>query len=135
MSLLLRDLEPRFIRCDTTIAEEDHGRRGPDGEIQWGGFPVDVNIKVESLTEADGISFLCPGCFTRNGGAVGTHRINVFFEGRGAPPHIGLNSSGVTSRWDVMGNDFLDLTLHPSIHVRSGCGWHGFVKHGMIESV
>jgi len=33
---------------------------------------------LESLEGAEGVSFLCPVCFTANGGPVGTHRIEDF---------------------------------------------------------
>lgn len=134
MIVLLRSLEPRFIRCDVGIADDNHGRPQADGEIQWGGFPVDVISKVDCITDADGIQFLCPGCFVRNNGTVGTHRVAVYFRDRGAPPHIGLGTDGQPHRWDVMGSDFLDLTLAPSIQIGSGCRWHGFVEHGAIRN-
>lgn len=134
MQLLLRDLNPRFLRCDVGIADELHGQPGPEGEIQWGGFPVDVLTQVPTLADADGIQFLCPLCFLKNEGVVGTHRVAVYFQGRGAPPHIGKNSEGQTARWEVMGNDFLDLTLSPSIHIKSGCGWHGWIEHGIARN-
>lgn len=134
MHLLLRSLEPQFIRCDIGVADESHGRQGDDGEIQWGGFPVDLLIHVHTLSDADGIQFLCPLCFLKNNGPIGTHEVHVYFHGRGAPPHIGLNSEGKTARWEVMGNDFLDLTLSPSIWIKSGCQWHGYIRHGVAEN-
>lgn len=136
MLLLLRSLEPRFIRCDVGIADDDHGRpTGENDTIQWGGFPIDVISRVQTLADADGIQFLCPKCYFQNGGPVGTHTVAVYFRGRGAPPHIGKDSNGQPARWDVMGNDFLDLTLAPSIWIKSGCGWHGYIEHGAVRDV
>jgi hypothetical protein len=132
--LLLRNLEPRFLRCDVGIADEDHGLPGDNGEIQWGGFPIDILTRVDTLGDSDGLQFLCPCCYIHNSGPIGTHRIAVYFAARGAPPHIGLNSEGKTTRWEVMGNDFLDLTLSPSIHVKKGCGWHGWIEHGVVKT-
>lgn len=133
MDLKLRDLEPRFFRCDVGTADECHGRQLDDGTMQWGGFAVDINTPVSTLGEADGMWFYCPKCWRANGGPVGSHQVMVCFEGKGAPPHIGKDSSGNTVRWSVRGNDFFDLTLSPSIHVKVGCGWHGFVEHGKIR--
>ena len=40
---------------------------------------------VGTLNEAQGVKFLCPKCFTKNGGNVGTHSIMVWFRDRGVP--------------------------------------------------
>lgn len=133
--LRLIDLEPTFVRHELGTADESHGRPTGDGNIQWGGFPVDVLAKVNSICEADGISFLCPKCFYLNRGSDGTHRIQLFFAARNVPEHIGVGSSGQPSRWDVRGNDFFDLTLAPSILTPVGCRWHGFIEHGFVRSV
>lgn len=130
----LTQLRPSFFKYKMGIASEYHGRPLEDGTIQWGGFPVDTFLPVDCIGEADGINFLCPLCYQRNRGEIGTHLIHIHFEGRGSPDHLGVNSEGRTSRWHVKGNDFHDLTLSPSIHVKSGCGWHGFVTHGQIKN-
>ena len=41
---------------------------------------------VETMAEANGVSFLCPKCFHVNGGAKGTHTILCTFRGGGALP-------------------------------------------------
>lgn len=38
-------------------------------------------------------------------------------------------------RWQRTGDTFETLTLVPSILRRLGCGWHGFVTHGVVRSV
>lgn len=130
----LSDLEPEFFDHKVELADQHHGRTLPDGSTQWGGFPVDTLQEQPILLGADGISFLCPKCFGANGGAVGTHIIQVFFDSGNAPDHLGRDSSGNRVRWSVKGTDISDLTLSPSVLVKTGCGWHGFVKHGEIET-
>lgn len=79
---------------------------------------------VDDFASAHGVDFLCPGCFVANGGEYGTHRIRVWFAGRGAPPEI-----TPLPRWDASGSSLADLTLSPSILVRC---WHGFIRNGEV---
>lgn len=123
----LVDLEPQFIRYVLSTAGSYHGRPRPDGTIQWGGFPVDGFDDVATFADADGIEFLCPACFKKNDGPVGTHLVQVWFAHGKAPRRIGVDSNGKTVRWSARGTSYDDLVLSPSIHVRTGCGWHGFV--------
>jgi hypothetical protein len=81
---------------------------------------------VDTLAEAEGIKFLCPYCFRKNNGAVGTHSIIIWFEGRGAPPEW-----EPLPRWRVSGTGYGDLTITPSI-LDSEC-WHGYVTKGEIS--
>ena len=102
----LIELEPQFLRFTST------------------GYAY-----VDTLDEAQGIKFLCPKCFERNGGAVGTHIIVVWFNGRD------VDAAAVpTPRWGVAGTGHADLTITPSISLESvdkiGCQWHGFVTNG-----
>lgn len=91
-----------------------------------------INRKVDSLADANGIFLLCPACFAKNGGPVGTHGLIVTFRDRGVPDHLGSRgTSGAASRWAVTGASLADLTLRPSIDV--GC-WHGFVTNGEVTS-
>jgi len=85
---------------------------------------------AESLAEAHDIMFLCPLCYEKNGGAVGTHSVLVSFAGREIPEGCGsISSAGVPSRWTVVsGTGLDDLVLSPSILLSPpGCTWHGFV--------
>lgn len=108
----LRDLQPHFVRYATR----------DDGEY---------SVPTLTSVDAQGIVFLCPLCFERNGGPMGTHSIAVTFEGRGAADNQGsTGTDGKPTRWSVEGLGFDDLTLKPSIQVVGGCGWHGFVKDG-----
>lgn len=88
--------------------------------------------KVEDLPSAEGVFFLCPACFEKNGGPEGTHGILLPFEGRA--PSVAF--PGVT-RWRAGGDGLADLTLSPSvlIHPAGDCpGWHGWVTVGTARS-
>lgn len=109
--MTLLDLRPRFWRW-----------------MQKGQFQ-----HVDSLAEADAIIFLCPACFIKNNGPVGTHSIRIDFRGRRVPDEDCMrNNQGVPVRWDVSGDGYANLTLAPSIQILSGCCWHGFVQNGQI---
>lgn len=118
---------------------------GPDGKyifrdetgeaFMWGPNPTRYEYhNVETVAEADHIMFLCPLCFTKNGGPQGTHSVMVTFAGRTVPDEAGTRShDGKASRWNVSGTSLDDLVLTPSIlldaghKVEGGCHWHGFV--------
>jgi len=76
---------------------------------------------VESVAEADFLQLLCPGCFALNGGAVGTHRVNLPF-----------------NKWSPEGTTLDDLTFVPRkvggtsvlIHPGSDEQWHGWILDG-----
>jgi hypothetical protein len=88
---------------------------------------------VETVAEADSVMFLCPACFAKNAGPIGTHRIRVDFAGKGVPAEVALhNSQGRPVWWNASGNDVRDLTLTPSILLLHDCEWHGFVTNGGI---
>ena len=79
------------------------------------------------LATAQGVMFLCPQCFARNGGEVGTHSVICWFRDRG----VSAEASPGPGRWSVSGNSLDDLTLAPSVHLSGpGCGWHGWVRNG-----
>lgn len=93
---------------------------------------------VDSLSEAQGVMFLCPSCFEKNRGPVGTHMILCWFAGRGVPD----DEDPKPGRWSPSGTDLSDLTLVASILVppdRSDdpkrCdGWHGYVEQGRVRT-
>jgi hypothetical protein len=96
---------------------------------------------VDDVTEADGVMFLCPLCFTRNGGPVGTHRVICW------SPKVLQTLSPGPGRWPLTGTSIDDLTLSPSIalgdeivlgatpHHPGGCRAHFFVRNGAIEGL
>lgn len=124
----LLDLEPHFLWYVIEIAGPDHGRTLPDGSTQWGGFEIDCFHYIDTLAKADGITFLCPACFEKNGGPAGTHSIQIYFSSGIVPASLGRNREGQAVRWSVTrGTGYDDLVLSPSILLLSGCGWHGFI--------
>jgi len=135
----LADLEPEFHRYETRMMPPA-GHLGPGLEWSESDYrPAELVVDVATLAEAQGVCFLCPACFVKNGGAVGTHGITVTFRDRGALDHQGSHAKGTEvegkyipgppSRWEVSGTDFNDLTLSPS----ADCGcWHGFITNGEV---
>lgn len=132
-------LGAHFVRYETALSEitvivGDHETWRERGcpttrEIR----PITSLFDVADFTEAQGVMFLCPLCCTRNGGDVGTHWIDVTFEGRGATDEQGTHDhDGRPTRWAATGTAIHDLTLRPSIDLSrgEGCAWHGFVTDG-----
>ena len=105
-AVMLLDLEPRLVL------------RTPTGFRE-----------VDSLSVAQGIVFLCPRCSVPHAGG-GAHYVLVWFSGRAVPDE----ETPGPGRWGVSGHGLADLTLSPSIHLRGGCGWHGFVDCGVVRS-
>jgi hypothetical protein len=112
----LTDLDPRFVFLD--------------------GMKIG---KRDSIHDSNGIRFLCPKCFQANGGPRGTHL--VICPSTQATPE----SWEAPARWGMVGTDFDDLTLTPSVHLQTHCagctcvegqlcGWHGFVTNGEVTS-
>ena len=133
--MTLKELESYFIRYEKQIAGPGHGRLMPDGNYQYGGFEIWVLIHTDSLSEAQGIKFLCPACFKNNNGSIGTHSITISFEHRNVPDEAGSrNDQGQPSRWSIIGGTGLDdLQLSPSIFIKnSPCQWHGFIGNSGI---
>jgi len=118
--MTLRELEGRFIAYRLESKEEMAARGVAN--------PGDYFKRVDSFAEAHGIHFLCPKAFAKNGGPVGTHRVQVYFFGSPVPPHLGVNKEGKTVRWNASGTGMDNLSLTPSIQEQDeACGWHGFV--------
>lgn len=142
----LRQLEAVLQKVVTVISSEietEEGSckglyvwRGSDGEAyKWGPTPESYEFHdVATLAEADHIEFLCPACFEKNGGPVGTHMVMVTFAGRNVPDEAGSRGKEGPTRWTIAGGTGLDdLVLTPSILLNAsqppevGCHWHGFV--------
>jgi len=104
----LTDLDPRWMRFSESTWFEDG-----DGTL--------------TINTAHGIAFLCPRCFQKNGGAVGTETILCWFRDRGVP----ADEIPGPGRWSPAGTGFADLTLTPSVNV-SNEHWHGFITGGAI---
>jgi hypothetical protein len=91
---------------------------------------------VESIDEAQGVRFLCPKCFTANGGAVGTHSVICWSRSRGVPEE----QEPGPGRWTLHGTSMDNLQLEGdpvgrarSVQLTAGCNWHGFINNGHAE--
>lgn len=85
---------------------------------------------IDSISDADGVLFLCPVCFKNNRGPVGTHRIICW------RPHVPKEFPPGPGRWEFEGSGLHDLTLvakSSSIKLDSFCNAHFFVKNGKIK--
>lgn len=110
--MTLKDLEATFIRYTDT------------------GYSIGFDLQ-----NAQGILFLCPLCFVKNNGSVGTHSVVISFADRNVRENEGsMNDEGKPSRWNIIGGSGLDdLQLSPSIHLKgSDCGWHGFIGNSGV---
>jgi hypothetical protein len=111
----LVDLEAEFVCLERTATTESH-------------------VVVETMARADGVRFLCPKCFTVNGGAVGTHMILCWSRACGVPDEIAPKPG----RWQLSGHGLHDLTLNAEpggshlVSLAGGCGWHGYVTNGCV---
>ena len=119
----LLDLQPRFIKYQLGTSSRS--------DSQWGPHPVDEIVTVNTICDADGLSFRCPKC-DREGYI---HILQLWFRHREVPDHMGQNSKGEPSRWGVIGQDFFDISLDLNIQVHEGCRWLGKISHGMICNV
>lgn len=100
---------------------------------------------VVELAEADGIMFLCPVCYAKNGGPVGTHRVMCWFDGKVPSKEQpgpgrwkpGDASTGIDNLTFVP-HDYVDddgQTKHrtQSVLLLGGCRWHGYVTDGHVH--
>lgn len=147
----LSDLQPQFVLYETRIEDyqvivgdqQTWRERGCPTKTVNG--PQEYMTHVDSLTEAQGLCFLCPKCYSENihkllpgetdieGAGIGIHQVEVAFEGRGVKDNQGSHgSNGKPTRWNVSGNGFSDLTTTPSILVGPTCKWHGHITNGEI---
>lgn len=84
---------------------------------------------TNDVSKAVSLFFLCPVCFAKNGGNVGTH--GILCHTPKVPPHIDPKQG----RWNLVGNSLEDLSLvagSSSVLLTSGCKAHFFVENGEI---
>jgi len=108
----LSELKPQWLAAP---------RRNEQGQTIW---PV-----LQSMSGAHGIEFLCPICFRKNGGPVGTHAIICW------DPSIPQTQQPTPGRWNLVGTSFEDLTLvagSSSVRLIGGCDAHFFIRDGAI---
>lgn len=118
----LTELDPQFIRFERV-----------DGRI--------THTFVDRIEDAQGIEFLCPVCFVKNGGPMGTHGVICWSRSRGAPE----DATPGPGRWQMVGAGLHDLTLNGdavgnpgagarSVQLGGGCEWHGFITNGEVTN-
>ena len=122
----LTELEPEWVNVS------DHGHmRFLDSNshqlVHYGVEELHEGEHSETQAQAQGVMFLCPVCFQRNGGAVGTEHVLLWFRDRGVPD---AETPG-PGRWLATGTGFEDLTLAPSVNVDHE-HWHGFITNGEV---
>lgn len=104
-----------------------------EARFQRRGYQVGRWREVDSISEAEGVQFLCPVCFEQNDGPVGTHSIMCW------APMVGQEWTPGPGRWDLVGTSLDDLSLvagSSSVKLPDGdgaCGAHFFVKNGRIS--
>lgn len=95
--------------------------------------PHTIYHTVDSLNEADGLLFLCPKCFIKNSGKVGTHSVLCWFMGK-VPDDLDPKPG----RWTPEGTNLDNLSFVPgsgkshSVLLLSGCNWHGLITSGQV---
>jgi len=108
----LLDLEPAFLKIN----------KDSSGLVSY--------LQVDDIKEADGIMFLCPACFEKNKGAVGTHSVLCW------RPHVPVTVDPKPGRWEFRGTGYGDLSLvagSSSVFLPgSPCKAHFFIKDGVI---
>lgn len=85
--------------------------------------------RTDNFFEADGLTFLCPKCFIKNNGEIGTHSMICW------TPKISQTTSPNPGRWNFEGTSYEDLSLiagSSSIAITGGCQAHFFIKKGEV---
>jgi hypothetical protein len=122
----LKDLDAEFIKYtpypDTWIEIRDGVEVSVSGERRaW--------KPVATLGEADGVKFLCIGCYLKNSGPVGTDTVICWFKGK-VPDDLDPKPG----RWNPVGTGLGDLTFAgPGPFSVAHPHWHGFVEHGEVN--
>ncbi len=86
---------------------------------------------VDTIAEADGLSYLCPVCYKENGNSSkGTHSIISW------QPHVPATMEPGPGRWNFVGTGYSDLSFvngSSSIALQGGCNAHFFIRNGQVE--
>ena len=90
-------------------------------------------LHQDDIESAQGLFLLCPACFQKNGGKVGTHAVICWFSGRG----VSDEEYPRPGRWAPHGTGLDDLTLvsgSSSVLLQGApCKAHFYVRNGGIE--
>lgn len=86
---------------------------------------------VKDLRKAHGVTYLCPVCFHRNGGPVGTEHVLHWFTQAKLPAH----ATPGPGRWNTAGTKLDDLTFVApgSFSVNMIGHWHGWIENGTVK--
>lgn len=127
-TLKLLDLDPEWV-FDFKASTGVH-KRATDANsiVHYGDDELESSQPALTIANAQGILFLCPKCFVKNGGRVGTESVLCWFRDRSVPD----NALPGPGRWLASGTSFADLTLSPSVNVDHE-HWHGFIVNGEIR--
>lgn len=107
----LSDLDPKFLKRESDT----------------------VNLYVDEIVDADGLQFLCPVCWKKNGGRIGTHALICW------NPSVPQTTHPINGRWNLVGTGYDDLSLvagSSSVLIRNLDGtehWHGHVTNGEVS--
>lgn len=122
----LTDLEPEWVNDFNAATGSLHRHVDIHGPTDDPRLPGN-HLTPLTVADAQGVMFLCPVCFKKNGGPEGTESVLCWFKDRGVPD----NAEPGPGRWTASGTGFGDLTLSPSVNVDHE-HWHGFVTNGEI---
>lgn len=138
------ELEPRFVRREVRIEPRRFLKPGIDpmrgnwteADTEERVGPVEYQVEVDTIQEAQGVRFLCPVCFETNNGPVGTHGVICWSRSRGIPDGVQPGPG----RWLLVGTGLADLTLNGDGGSRSvaltgdgGCKAHFHVTNGEVH--
>lgn len=126
--------------CRRVIRTEEYSRLKSDRDPLAGSFtdddfelvtgPREYRHRVDTIAEADGISFLCPKCVDDQGRG---HSVICWFEGK-----VPDDATPGPGRWNPSGTGYSDLSFVPgaksnSVQLNGGCNAHFLVANGMVE--
>src|SRR5262245_10080975 len=103
----LRELEATLCRHERRMEMRSYSigdPKNPTGTEERIG-PVNYIITVKKFRNAQGVRFLCPLCFKKNGGPVGTHEVVCWSRSRGVPEDVRPGPG----RWRLVGTSIDDL--------------------------
>jgi hypothetical protein len=96
---------------------------------------------VPSLEQAQGVLFQCPRCAQGKPpgepdgvGFAGAHYVLCWFRNPRSGLRVPDDVDPRPGRWDVAGTSLDDLSFvgpaAASVHLPTGCGWHGYIRNG-----
>lgn len=130
------------------LIKGDAKLRDLNGQFIGGLDPInDTYHAVLTIEGAQGVMFQCPKCaqgkniidqepfeegeeaFAR--GVAGAHYVLCWFKNPCKARPVPESTTPGPGRWVAWGTTIDDLTLTPSVFLKTGCAWHGFVRDGI----